>query len=124
MKKILLLCALIAAVAVVLIYRHTRMPNLYGTFTSAPKAEIADLIEAPKKFIGKTFYIEGIIKDQCTTMGCFFFFYVGDKSLRVDLAEIAMHAPRHRNGRPARLEGQIVPYGEGYQFYASAVEFQ
>jgi hypothetical protein len=56
-------------------------------------------------------------------MGCFFFFLSGKNMLRVDLQEIAMNAPR-RNGRPARVEGQIVPYGDGYQFVASAVEFE
>ena len=29
-----------------------------------------------------------------------------------------------REGRLARVEGQMVPYGDGYQFYAGAVEFK
>jgi hypothetical protein len=55
-------------------------------------------------------------------MGCFFFFHSGKQSLRVDLQEVAMTAPM-REGRRARVEGQLVPYGDGFQFYASAVEF-
>jgi hypothetical protein len=39
------------------------------------------------------------------------------------LQEIAMNAPR-RNGHPARVEGQVVPFDHGYQFIASAVEFE
>jgi hypothetical protein len=56
-------------------------------------------------------------------MGCFFFFRSGKSTLRVDLEEIAMNAPM-KNGRRARAEGQMVPYGDGYQLWASAVEFE
>jgi hypothetical protein len=56
-------------------------------------------------------------------MGCFFFFLSGKNTLRVELQDIAMNAPR-RNGRPARVEGQMVPHNDGYQFLASAVEFE
>jgi hypothetical protein len=56
-------------------------------------------------------------------MGCFFFLRSGKGTLRVDLQEIAMKAPL-REGRTARVEGQVVPYNGGYQLYASAVEFE
>jgi hypothetical protein len=123
MKTILALCAVALVAGGIALYRVTRVPTLYGTFTGAPKAEVADLIARPKDGMGKTVAIEGVITQQCTSMGCFFFFEAGGKTLRVDLAEIAMHAPKNRNGRRARVEGQMVPYGEGYQFWASAVEF-
>jgi hypothetical protein len=67
--------------------------------------------------------IEGTIVDQCETMGCYFYFRSGKSKLRVDLQDIAMHAPKHQGGK-ARVEGQIVPYDGGYQFSASAVEFE
>ena len=73
--------------------------------------------------IGWHHMIEGIVKEQCTSMGCYFFFHEGDKILRVDLQDIAMNAPR-RQGRPARVEGRMVVYGDGYQLWASAVEFK
>jgi len=47
----------------------------------------------------------------------------GEKTLRVDLEKIAMNAPM-REGRPARVEGHMVPYGDGYQLFASAIEFR
>jgi hypothetical protein len=56
-------------------------------------------------------------------MGCYFFFLSGKDRLRVDLEHIAMNAPR-RNGRTARVEGQMVPFDHSYEFLASAVEFQ
>lgn len=124
MKTILALCGLIALAGTIALYRATRPTLLYGRFVGAPKAQVAELIARPKANMGKTWAIEGRITKQCTSMGCFFFFEDGGKELRVDLAEIAMHAPKHRNGKPARVEGQMVPYGDGYQFWASAVEFK
>ena len=123
MKTILVLCSVSLVVGAVLIWYMVSLPNEYGAFTGMPKAEVADLIERPKDFLHKTVAIEGTVRKQCTTMGCYFFFHSGEKVLRVDLEEITMVAPR-RNGRMARVEGQIVPRGDGYQFVASAVEFE
>lgn len=124
MKTILALCALILLAGAFALWRHLRTPMLYGDFAGAPRASVADLVTKPKAFKGKTVAVEGIIKDQCTTMGCFFFFEEGKHVLRIDLEEVAMHAPRNRNGKPARVEGQLVPRGDGYQLWASAVEFK
>ena len=123
MKTIFALCAAILIAGAVMIYRFTRMPNSYGTFTGAPKAAVADLIAKPKDYLHKTVSVDGIVREQCTTMGCYFFFHEGDKMLRVDIAEVAMTAPR-KNGHPVRVEGQMVPYGDGYQLSAIAVEFE
>jgi hypothetical protein len=122
MRTILILCAATLVVGVALIWKTVRLPSHYGSFTGAPKADVADLIDRPKEFLHKTVTIEGTVRQQCTTMGCFFFFISGKDMLRVELQEIAMKAPS-RNGRPARVEGQIVPYDGGHQFLASAVEF-
>ena len=123
MKTILALCSLILIAGGVLLFRYLRAPSLYGVFGGAPRAEVIDLIERPKEFLRRTVALEGVIKEQCTSMGCYFFFHSGKKALRVDISEIAMTAPR-RNGRPARVEGQLVPFADGYQFWASAVEFK
>lgn len=124
MKAILALCGVVLIVGAAALYRATRPQLIYGTFVGAPKAQVAELIARPKENMGKTWTIEGIINKQCTSMGCFFFFEADGKLLRIDLAEIAMNAPKNRNGKPARVEGQMVPYGDGYQFWASAVEFK
>ncbi len=123
MRTILALCAATLVLGGVLVWKAVRMPSQFGTFTGAPKAAVANLIDRPKDFLHKTLTIEGSVRQQCTTMGCFFFFFSGKNMLRVELQEIAMNAPR-RNGRTARVEGQIVPYDHGYQFLASAVEFE
>ena len=123
MRTILTLCALTLVLGAALGWRALRSPSHYGEFAGAPKADVADLIDKPKDFLHRTVAIEGTVRQQCTTMGCFFFFLSGKNMLRVELRDIAMNAPR-RNGRPARVEGQIVPYDHGYQFLASAVEFE
>ncbi len=106
-----------------LLWHALRVPSRYGAFTGAPKADVADLVAHPANFLHKTVAIEGEVRRQCTTMGCYFFFLSGKNMLRVNLEDIAMHAPR-REGHRARVEGQIVPLGEGHQFFASAVEFE
>lgn len=123
MKKIFTMCALTVVLAAVFIWRATAKPSRFGTFTGAPKAEVATLIAQPKAFLGKTVEIEGTITEQCKSMGCFFTFKFGKDGLRVDLQEVAMHAPM-KEGGAARVEGQMVPFNDGYQFYASAVEFK
>lgn len=123
MRTIFSLCGLILVVTAVFAWRSMQMPTHYGAFTGAPKADVADLIERPKTFLGRTVAVEGPVREQCKTMGCYFFLLAGTKTLRVELQEIAMKAPM-REGHQARVEGQIVPYGDGYQLFASAVEFE
>ena len=123
MKKIFVLCTLTALAASALIWRAVARPVRYGTFTAAPKAQVATLIAQPQAFLGKTVEIEGTISEQCKAMGCFFFFRSGKAVLRVDIQEIAMTAPM-KEGHAARVEGQVVPYDGGYQFSANAVEFE
>ena len=123
MRTILVLCALTLVLGSALVWKAVRLPSHYGEFTGAPKAEVADLVGRPKEFLHITVTIEGTVRQQCTTMGCYFFFFSGKNMLRVELQEIAMNAPR-RNGHLARVEGQIVPFDGGHQFLASAVEFE
>jgi len=107
----------------VLVWRAVAKPSRYGSFTGAPKTEVAKVVSNPKAFLGKTIALEGTITEQCKSMGCYFFFRSGKDTLRVDVQEVAMTAPM-REGRISRVEGQVVPYNDGYQFYASAVEFR
>ena len=123
MRTILILCAAILLTGGVFVWRSTRSSTVIGSFTSAPQANVTDLIERPKDFLNKTVSIKGQISQQCKAMGCYFFFTAGDKQLRVDLEQIAMNAPM-REGRPAHVEGQMMPYQDIYQLVASAVEFE
>ena len=123
MKTIITLCLLMLVLGSFVAWRAMRMPNEYGDFSGAPTVAVTRLIDKPQAFLHKTVTISGTVREQCTTMGCFFFFLAGKDRLRVDLEHIAMSAPR-RNGHIARVEGQIVPFDHSYQFLASAVVFQ
>ena len=123
MKTILILCTVTLVAASVFVWRAVAKPSRFGSFTGAPRAEVVALVERPKDFLGKTVSVEGTITEQCKAMGCFFNFRDGQKTLRVDLEDIAMTAPMHE-GRPAVVEGQLVARGDAYQLYATAVEFK
>jgi hypothetical protein len=123
MKAIFAICALSLVFGGFAIWRTVRQPSRYGEFTGAAEVQVDDLAGRPQAYLHKTVRIQGEVRQQCTAMGCFFFFFAGKTTLRVDLEEIAMHAPR-REGRAALVEGQIVPYGDGYQLLATAVEFR
>lgn len=123
MKTIFTICAITLVAGTVMLWRTLRTPTQFGTFTGAPQTSVVDVISKPAQFIGKTIAVEGTVRQQCRTMGCFFFFVSGKNTLRVDLQEVAMNAPM-REGHMARVEGQIVPYDHGYQFFASAVAFE
>lgn len=123
MKTILSLCTVILVVAAGLGWRAMQTPTKFGEFTGASKVRVEDLIERPKEFLGKTVRLEGKIRDQCKAMGCFFFFVAGEKTLRIDLQQVAMTAPMNE-GRAATAEGQLETFGDGYQLVANAVEFR
>ena len=123
MKTIFAICGVTLLAGAFLLWKATRAPSVYGEFTTALAIPVADLVQRPKDFVGKTVATEGRISEQCQSMGCFFFFHSGEKILRVELKDIAMTAPM-REGHRARVEGQIVPFSDGYQLYASGVEFK
>ena len=123
MRTILALSTSILAIGGFFIWRATQLPTHFGEFTGAPTVAVADLVERPKDFLGRTVAAHGSVREQCKTMGCYFFFPSKHGTLRVEMKDIAMKAPM-REGHPARVEGQIVAFGDGYQLYASAVEFE
>lgn len=122
MKKIFILCVVTLVALGVLVWRVAAKPSRFGTFAGAPHVAVARLISEPKAFTGKLVAAEGTITQQCKSMGCYFYFRSGDQTLRVDVQEVAMTAPM-REGKRARVEGQLVPFNGGFQLYASAVEF-
>ena len=123
MKKIIALCGLILLGGALWTWRALQTPTHFGEFVGAPLVPITELVDRPQDFLGKPVAVEGMISEQCKAMGCFFSFHSGTKALRVELKEIAMNAPM-REGRQARVEGQLVPFNGGYQLFASAIDFK
>ncbi len=122
MKTILGLCLTIVLAGGFLLWQNSRKPEQMGVFTGAPKVEAAALIERPEAYLSQTVLVEGEVRYQCKAAGCFFFFTAGSRQLRVDLEQVAATLPI-REGRMARVEGQLVKYGDGYQLLGSGVEF-
>ena len=123
MKKILILCVVVLIAAGAFIWRVVAKPSLFGHFNGAAQVEVSALVEHPKDYVGRPLSAEGTVTEQCQAMGCYFMLRDARKALRVDLQDIAMTAPMHE-GKPVRVEGQLLPYGEGYQLVATAVEFR
>ena len=123
MRTIFALCGVILLAGGFFAWRALQLPTRFGTFTGAPPAAASDVVERPKEFLKKTVTVESTISEQCKAMGCFFFFRSGATVLRIELQQIAMNVPM-REGRQARVEGQVVPYGDSYEFLASGVEFK
>jgi hypothetical protein len=123
MRTIFVLCGLILVLGGGFLWRTMQLPNHFGEFSGAPVVTVEELIARPEAFLGEIIAVRGNVREQCRTMGCFFFFHAANGKLRVELQDIAMDAPM-REGRPARVEGQIVKYADGYQLYATAVAFE
>jgi len=123
MRTILVIFAALIIGGGVTVWKAMQVPSRFGTFSGAPKTEVAEVLKAPAAYANKSVLLEGVVREQCQTMGCFFYFLSGTQKLRVDLQDIAMTAPR-KAGHTARVEGRTVPFGDGYQFWAAAVEFE
>lgn len=123
MRNILIICALIIIAGIVWFVTEGKTSNHYGTaFTGAPKAEVAQLLEHPTDYLGKQLTINGQVADQCPTSGCFFYFYVGQKKLKIELGDLAQKIPK-QPGAHVIVEGQLLSYGDSYQFVGTAAEF-
>ena len=123
MRTILALCASVLVAGGVLIWRAMQLPDKFGEFTGAKEVSVEEVVARPQRFTGKMVAVRGTVKEQCKSMGCYFFFDSPNGKLRVELKDIAMDAPM-REGHPAHVEGQVVPYIDGYQLHASAAAFE
>ncbi len=72
MKSILAICAVTLLLGAFFAWKAFRAPSVYGELTKATVIPLADLVQHPKEFAGKTVATEGRISEQCQSMGCFF----------------------------------------------------
>lgn len=124
MRNIFIICGLIVIVGLALLVMSFKVPNHYGAvFSGAPKVEVEALIERPTEFLSRQVTIEGKVADQCPATGCFFYFYSGTKKLKIELGDLGQKIPK-KTGALAIVEGQLVPFGDSYQFLGTAAEFK
>jgi hypothetical protein len=123
MKGIFILCGTILVAALVFLGIQLAKPDRYGSeFQGAGVVDVKELLASPEKYLGKPVRVEGIVRKQCQSTGCYFFFQAGDDLLRIELGDVVSSLPK-REGFFARVEGELGKYGNGYQLYGRAVEF-
>ena len=124
MKGILILCGTVLIAAIVFVGVYLAKPDRYGgEFQGAGLVDAKELVTSPEKYLGKPVRVEGIVRKQCQSTGCYFFFQAGDDLLRIELGDVVSSLPK-REGFLARVEGELGKYGDGYQLYGRAVEFR
>lgn len=129
MKPIFILCGVIAAAAIAFfVWRSSSGDGHYGKpFTGLSAAPIPDMVVNPVNYLGKPVSIQGVLKRQCPSTGCWFF--LADpadptaKQLKVEMGDTTPQLPQ-RLGQTAHVEGQLIKYGEGYEFIGVAVTFE
>ena len=124
MKVILSIAGLIIAAGIIWLFLYLSRPDHYGEpFTNAEVVDVRALFEVPADLIGRRLQVHGVVKNQCQATGCYFYFIWGDKKIKIELGDVASRLPK-RLGYQAKVEGFLSPFGDGYQFIGSAVEFK
>jgi len=129
MKPILTLCAVILFAAIAAIaWKYTGGEDHHGqAFTGLPSAAITDLATRPADFIGKPVSVRGRLMKQCKMSGCWFYLVdpadSGGRELFVEMGDTTPTLPK-RVGQTAHVEGQLIKYGDAYQFIGIAVTFE
>jgi hypothetical protein len=128
MKAILTLCSVIVVAAIaVLVWKFGKHEDHHGkSFSGLPSVAISEIVAKPDTFLGKQVSIRGILKRQCPATGCWF--NLSDpadpkaRDLKVEMGDTTPRLPK-RLGRLAHVEGQIIKYGDDYEFIGVAVTF-
>ena len=129
MKTIFIICTVIVVAAIALFaWRLGNREDHFGKpFTGMPAATILDITARPDAFLGKQASIRGVLKNQCPSTGCWF--YLIDpadptaRELKVEMGDTTPALPA-RIGKTAHVEGQLIKYGDSYEFIGVAVTFQ
>jgi hypothetical protein len=129
MKSILITCGVIfAAILAFVVWNSTSEDNHFGKpFSGFIVAPIPDMVANPASYIGKPVSIQGVLKRQCPSTGCWF--YLADpadptvKQLKVEMGDTTPKLPQ-RIGQTAHVEGQLIKFGDGYEFIGVAVTFK
>ena len=129
MKPILILCgAMVAAAIAFFVWQTISGEDHFGkAFTGLPPAAITDLATRPADFLGKPVSIHGKLQRQCPSTGCWFFLVdpadPKAQAVKVEMGDTTPKLPQ-RLGQTAHVEGQLIKYGDGYEFIGVAVTFE
>ena len=133
MKKIIIASSILVAllIGVAVFFLSHRQDHFGVAFVGSPTVSVTDLATKPTEFLKKPVRIEGVVGRQCPAAGCWFYLKepnqpdangVAPKEIKVEMGDTVPKIPRHV-GKLAVVEGQLIKYGEGYQFIGVAVTF-
>ncbi len=128
MKAILTLGAVILLVTLgVLAWKFGRSETHFGKpFAGFPSATIPELLARPEAHLRRDLRIHGQLRRQCPATGCWFFLIdprdPKAQELKVEMGDTVSRLPKH-TGHFATVEGQLIKFGEHFQFIGVAVTF-
>jgi uncharacterized protein YdeI (BOF family) len=89
---------------------------------AAPQAaRIAEILQAPKGFDGKTVVVEGKIASECPS-GCWFTLKDGNATIYIDLNPSNLVIPQ-RKGSNARVTARVITEGSDVYLIGTKVDF-
>jgi hypothetical protein len=89
---------------------------------AAPQAaRIAEILQAPKGFDGKTVVVEGKIASECPS-GCWFTLKDGNATIYIDLNPSNLVIPQ-RKGSNARVTAKVITEGSDVYLIGTKVDF-
>lgn len=80
-----------------------------GGVTVAETTPVADILERPESFVGRTVAIEGEVADVCQAAGCWLEMRAADgpRTLKVKVEDGVMVFPKDARGKRARAQGAV-----------------
>jgi hypothetical protein len=88
---------------------------------AAKTARIADILQDPRGFGGKTVVVEGKIASECPS-GCWFTLKDGNAVIYIDLAPSNLVIPQ-RKGSTAKVTAEVVTEGSDVYLIGKKVDF-
>lgn len=122
MRTILVLCGvLLAAVVAWLGIARPWAAHHGSAFRGFPSVTLQQLVDHPSEHLKKDVRIEGVVTRMCPHCACWLFVKDAEgRELRVDAGETAEQIP-YCPGKVATVEGQLIKFGDGYEFVGTAV---
>jgi hypothetical protein len=92
--------------------------------TVAETTAVADILDRPESYVGRTVAVEGEVADVCQAAGCWLELRAADgpRTLKVKVEDGVMVFPKDSRGKRARAQGEVERLDldrEGYILHAA-----
>lgn len=123
MKTILFLCLFIFLTLCAGAIAWTLRPDHYGEpFAGYPSVPLDAVLADPTPYLEKSIRLQGTVSRQCALTGCFFFFALGEKRVRIEVSDLATLIPQRRGYR-AQVEGTLIKHYDEIVLRGRSVSF-